>query len=338
MSNRLTDIDVAKGICIILVVIGHYIPANPPAWYLTLIDVIYSFHMPLFMYASGYIYQATKKNVKYKTFILNKFNRLIIPYIFVSLFIIGIKLLTEKNMYLEHPVSFSSFYEILYVPSAGYFLWFVYVLFLVFLIIPIFNTPPKINFLFLLSLIWLIIPVQTTDLFCIAQLKSHLFYFVSGCFFSQYQSIIRQKMDNISVFLPVLCFIVLYLLAHVYGYLSNVIILQCVDVCLALTGIWITLKISRYITMNTLKLKHIFVQLALYSYTIYLFHTSFEGFAKSFFIQYPLTGYLNNTASFCIMVVITVSIGIAGPIVLHQTYIRVKNVVKNKTSRNLAKR
>ena len=52
MSNRLTDIDVAKGICIILVVIGHYIPANSPQWYLTLIDVIYSFHMPLFMYAS----------------------------------------------------------------------------------------------------------------------------------------------------------------------------------------------------------------------------------------------------------------------------------------------
>ena len=329
MSNRLTDIDVAKGICIVLVVTGHYIPANAPQWYFTLIDVIYSFHMPLFMYASGYIYHATKKKVKYNTFVLKKFKRLIIPYIFVSWLIICIKLLTEQKMYVEHPVSFSSFFEILYTPAAGYFLWFVYVLFLVFLIIPFFNTARKINFLLLVSLIWLVIPIQTTDLFCIAPLKSHLFYFVSGCFFSQYQSIIRKRTESISVFIPVVCFIVLYMLAHVSNVLSNPVLLLCLDVCLALTGIWITLKISRNIALNTLKLRQIFVKLALYSYTIYLFHTSFEGFTKSFFIKYPLTGFLDNYTSFCLMVLITVSIGIAGPIFLHQTYTRVKKVWKN---------
>ena len=332
LSNRLTDIDIAKGMCIVLVVIGHYIPANSPKWYLTLIDVIYSFHMPLFMYASGFIFRATKKPVKYNNFVLKKFRRLGIPYILVSWLIICIKLLTEKTMYVENPVSFSSFYEILYLPSAGYFLWYVYVLFLVFLIIPIFNTPIKINFLLFLSLIWLIIPVQITDLFCINQFKSHLFYFVSGCFVSQYQSIIRKKTRNIPVFLLVLCFIVLYLFAHVYNNLSNTVILKCISVCLALTGICITLKISRYIEMNTQKLNCIFLKLAMYSYTIYLFHTSFEGFAKSFFIKYPLTAYLDNSASFCIMVLIAVSIGVAGPIFLHQTFMRVKKRIEKITT------
>ena len=328
MSNRLTDIDIAKGMCIVLVVIGHYIPNNSPEWYLTLIDVIYSFHMPLFMYASGLIYHATKKPVKYNQFVLKKFKRLGIPYILVSWLIICIKLLSGKTMYLENPVSFSSFYEILYIPAAGYFLWYVYVLFLVFLVIPIFNTPIKINFLLLLSLIWLIIPVQSTDLFCINQLKSHLFYFVAGCFVSRYQSIIRIKIENISVFLFVLCFIVLYLFAHVYSNLSSTFILRCMYVCLALIGICIMLKISQYIELHTQKLKYIFLKLALYSYTIYLFHTSFEGFAKSFFVKYPLTRYLDNSTSFCIMVLIAVSIGIAGPIVLHQTFMRVKKVLK----------
>ena len=330
MTNRLSDIDIAKGICIILVVIGHYIPANPPQWYLSLIDVIYCFHMPLFMYASGYIYHATQKPVKYKTFILKKAKRLVIPYILVSWFIIIIKLLTEKNMYVEHPVSLSSFYEILYVPSAGYFLWFVYVLFLIFLIIPIFNTPLKINFLLLVSLIWLILPVQTTGLFCIAPLKSHLFYFVSGCFFSQYQSVIRYKLGNIHVIFYVLGFIVLYLLSHVSDWISITVILQCITVCLALTGISITLKIARSIEMNRPKLKHLCIQLAIYSYTIYLFHTTFEGFVKSFFIKYPLTGYIGNPIAFCIMVLITVSIGIIGPIFLHQIYMQVKNTLKTK--------
>jgi len=331
MSNRLTSIDIAKGICIVLVVIGHYIPANSPKWYLTLIEVIYCFHMPLFMYASGFIYHITLKPVPYPKFVWKKFKRLGIPYFLVSWLIIGIKLLTEKNMYVENPVSLSSFYEVLYVPSAGYFLWFVYVLFLVFLIIPVFRTRRKINVLLFVSFVWLIIPVPTTDLFCIAQLKSNLFYFVAGCFVSQYQSIIRQKTVKIPVLLLLCCFVVLYLLAQFFSNLSITAVLKSMYVCLALTGIGITLKIAHYIALNTQKLNHIFVQLALYSYTVYLFHTSFEGFAKSFFVKYPLTGYLNDNLSFIITVLITVSIGIAGPIFLHQAYVRVKKILNKKS-------
>lgn len=34
--NRIVFIDVAKAICIILVVIGHYIPDDAPSWYVTI--------------------------------------------------------------------------------------------------------------------------------------------------------------------------------------------------------------------------------------------------------------------------------------------------------------
>jgi fucose 4-O-acetylase-like acetyltransferase len=139
MTKRLTFIDIARAICIILVVIGHYLPDNSPNWYLILNNIIYAFHMPLFMFVSGYICSAVKKNTGYKDFVLNKFKRLIIPYFFVSIVIISIKLLTEKNMHLENPISLSSFYEIFYFPSAGFFLWFIYVLFLIFLMIPFVN-------------------------------------------------------------------------------------------------------------------------------------------------------------------------------------------------------
>jgi len=329
MSNRFTDIDIAKGLCIILVVIGHYKPDNSPDWYHTLIDVIYCFHMPLFMYASGFIYHATKKPVTYQKFVWKKFKRLVIPYIFVSWLIICIKLLMESNMYVENPVSLTSFYEILYIPAAGYFLWFVYVLFLIFLIIPFFGTPQKVNFLLLISLIWLIIPVETTTLFCIAPLKKHLFYFVFGCFISQYQNLIHQKIERINILILVVCFIILYLLTQIFSNSLIIFVLQCIHLCLALVGIWITLKISHYLAVNTQNLKYIFVQLAIYSYTIYLFHTSFEGFAKSLFIKFPITAYFPNNISFCIMVLIAVCAGIAGPIFLHLTFERVKKCIKS---------
>lgn len=56
LRQRNYVIDFAKAIAIVLVVIGHWYPATSPAWWMGIRDVIYSFHMPLFMAASGYIY------------------------------------------------------------------------------------------------------------------------------------------------------------------------------------------------------------------------------------------------------------------------------------------
>ena len=47
-KNRIVSLDIAKAICIILVVVGHYIPDSSPEWYKLIHDVIYTFHMPLF--------------------------------------------------------------------------------------------------------------------------------------------------------------------------------------------------------------------------------------------------------------------------------------------------
>lgn len=42
--KRIVFIDIAKAICIILVVVGHYVPADSPSWYVALHDIIYLFH------------------------------------------------------------------------------------------------------------------------------------------------------------------------------------------------------------------------------------------------------------------------------------------------------
>lgn len=54
-NQRIISLDIAKAICIVLVVIGHCLPENAPNWYQQIVDFIYKFHMPLFMFASGYI-------------------------------------------------------------------------------------------------------------------------------------------------------------------------------------------------------------------------------------------------------------------------------------------
>lgn len=107
--NRIIFLDIAKAICIILVVVGHYMPDNSPMWYVMLNKVIYTFHMPLFMFVSGYVYIATKKDISYGSFLMKKVKRLMIPYFTTSVIVITIKLLTQDFMLVEHPVTLLSF-------------------------------------------------------------------------------------------------------------------------------------------------------------------------------------------------------------------------------------
>ena len=56
--GKIRDItfDIAKGIGIVLVVIGHYIPDNAPSWYIGFVSFVYHFHMPLFLMIAGSFY------------------------------------------------------------------------------------------------------------------------------------------------------------------------------------------------------------------------------------------------------------------------------------------
>lgn len=70
MENRDSTIDIAKGICIFLMVLGH------TCFYSWFNDRVYLFHMPFFFFVSGFFF-STRKNLK--DFILNKTKRLLIP-------------------------------------------------------------------------------------------------------------------------------------------------------------------------------------------------------------------------------------------------------------------
>lgn len=316
MGTRLTDIDIAKGICIILVVIGHYQPVSAPSLYVQLIDIIYCFHMPLFMYVSGYVYMHFKKPIAYKDFIFRKFRRLMIPYFLVSILIIGLKLLAERNMYIQNPVTFSSFLELFYLPSAGYFLWFVYALFLIFLIVPFFDSPNKIKCLLFLSLILVLIPFKITGIFCLEQFKNHLFFFVSGCFVCR-QSSLSEKIKSTPLWVIVVGFMMLYIVASIPAVSENLILVKVLSLVLAVLGIAFVMQLSRLIDAGNIPLRKRFIQLAAYSFTIYLFHTTFQGLAKSMLIKFPIANYTGEHLSFIVSILIVNAAGIICPILLY---------------------
>ena len=74
--SRLAMLDIARMVCIILVVIGHYDPADAPTHYSNMRMVIYTFHMPVFLFISGYLYIVTRKSETFTAFITKKIKRL----------------------------------------------------------------------------------------------------------------------------------------------------------------------------------------------------------------------------------------------------------------------
>ncbi len=90
-NNRFEEIDVAKGIAIVLVVLGHVLAScygrnivSMPYASVVLWKYVYSFHMPLFMFISGFVVFNPFK--KYKAIQIGKrCLAYMIPYIVLGL-------------------------------------------------------------------------------------------------------------------------------------------------------------------------------------------------------------------------------------------------------------
>lgn len=77
METRIKWIDSAKGLGMLLVIFAH---ASIPH---IIRKEIFTFHMPLFFFISGYVFNMGKYP-KYKTFIIKKIKSLAIPYVLLS--------------------------------------------------------------------------------------------------------------------------------------------------------------------------------------------------------------------------------------------------------------
>ena len=141
-KDRIEWIDVVKGITIILVVLGHSISGsgvmeskieNAALIWKIIYRIITSFHMPIFFFVSGYLYDRHNDEFsieKYKSLIHNKFCDYIIPYVIFELLYVAFGIVTNDQRY-----TVDAFLRSIYSPMSHF--WFLYVLFFIHLIIPI---------------------------------------------------------------------------------------------------------------------------------------------------------------------------------------------------------
>lgn len=309
-NQRIISLDIAKAICIVLVVIGHCLPENAPNWYQQIVDFIYKFHMPLFMFASGYIYMATlKPELGYRDFVIKKFNRIMIPYFAISIIIIGLKLLGNNFLYVHSPVSWKAFIGMLYYPTAGFFLWFCWALFIIFIIIRLCNSN-KIRFhiLFCISLILYFLPIKLPEIFCLSRIQMMFIYFMLGI----EAVIFKDKIKNITnspAGYAIIYLILIYLYA-VTEYHNNII-----NLLAGIVGVYSICTIAKHISIQKGKTINALISLASCSYTIYLLHTTFEGTVRAVLLKAGMSE--STTTGFIISTVVIVTSGIVIPYWLH---------------------
>lgn len=77
-KTRETWVDIAKGIGIILVIMGHANCPNLPH------GIIYSFHMPLFFFLSGLFISRQCEN-NFRIYLKKNFKSLLLPYFYFNI-------------------------------------------------------------------------------------------------------------------------------------------------------------------------------------------------------------------------------------------------------------
>ena len=155
--NRSEHYSVIKIFVPLLVVLGHaarmytgagvVTPAVPSAFLARLSEILYSFHMALFMTVTGAVYSYCRENGKYRSpleLIRKKTVRLFVPYLFIGL--LNVAPVMCLLGFTEESYPAYCLHGILLVGNSRH-LWFVFVLFLIFLLCaPLGDKLGKINF------------------------------------------------------------------------------------------------------------------------------------------------------------------------------------------------
>ncbi len=131
MNERMTWADSTRGIAIILVVIGHVISNLSSSGLLEIRQyeivkqIIYSFHMPLFFFVSGYLLAIKENEGAYsRIYILNRFITIGIPYVIFSFMYWFCKFIFSGAV--NNPVQITDLMLIFISPIGEY--WFLYTL------------------------------------------------------------------------------------------------------------------------------------------------------------------------------------------------------------------
>jgi fucose 4-O-acetylase-like acetyltransferase len=309
----LADIERAKGLAIILVVIGHVVAREPPAhneWYVVLKEAIYAFHMPFFMYLGGLVFfhvgDAVNPRPSYGAYLVRRAERLLLPFLSLGLFILLAKQVAGQFVHVDNaPASFwdglkSLIWHTEQSPATS--VWYIFVAFVYCGLTPILVRFAQGRLWPALVLAVVLHCLTIPQIAYLNRVAYFFIYFLIGCVAGKYRA---QAMQFIDKMLPI------------SGVIFSIsLVLATMQVAPELTGEICALSSLAFIhgLMRTDWSERVdaLVWLGKFSFVIYLFNTLTIGLAKGVLLKIAPWDGINFLAFFPVLLIS----GLIGPVLL----------------------
>jgi polysaccharide biosynthesis protein PslL len=331
MSQRIGYFDVARGIGILLVVLGHNDLGSLSPF---LHQLIYSFHIPLFFFLSGYFINTS---ISFLDFFKKRFHAVLKPYLF-TIFLIYLASVSFEKMGFQTAIGriFKSLYGSINYIDWGQ-LWFLPHLFVAglyaFIFIRVVSKLQNRRMTWGLLLATLAIALFFLRAFYPFSIsvfgKEYELYglpfsldlvFLSGFFFlmgNEVRQVTSEKtFDNI--FLLIATGMGVIVLNSFFPYRVDIAVRVyeslLVNTAEAILGIFLVLALSRQIDVRASQLARPFEYLGNISLIILIFHVPIQAFWSE-----KVMAVTNN---FPLAILAGFIMGVLGPVLIHELFIR----------------
>lgn len=210
-TKKISWLRILQGWAMLWVVIGHAClgkPGEGPGWENALYDFAYSFHMPLFMMISGYLFHITRlkdgerRGWTWKAIARDKAKRLLLPGLVFSIVALASKIAFPGEMDRRVGLSLTEILHAYLYPYDNPFreLWFIFTLFGFFLLAPVWKrslSNAKAMCVTMCVLIVLHYFHPQTEFLCIHEMSVHCIWFYLGLVLSKEDYVNRALAGNL---------------------------------------------------------------------------------------------------------------------------------------------
>lgn len=300
MKKKINWLLILQGWAMLWVIIGHSpmeipIPASAPLYAKILFNIAYSFHMPLFIAVSGYLFYLTRiaKPMAYKDMIIEKLQRFGIPFVVFTIVAMLLKSGCVSGINRPSAFNLSEFVNAFLFPYDGPMqeLWFLAVIMWFFISKPLWEYILSSKLLTVLCAIVtftfaLFKPQFLNEFLCIPSALRYSFYFFLGMVAIKYNVI--EKCYKYNVWILLSCFS-LYVMLFCNTEDPRGVHFAILGICISTSFALILDKIAPSILKGFRN----------YTYQIYLMGIFFQIACKLFYSKFGLSYHF--TFAFCIL-------------------------------------
>ena len=291
-----------QGTAMVLVVLGHHFFDFMPEWYGRMYYWIYTFHMPLFVFISGFLVRYSYKGVngvgEYRTYVGKRFRKFAIPYI-----IVGVLCALLSWNFKDIGVLGENLLNLFIAPKQGEarFLWYIHLLFVFYMIAPlVFNAKRAVRWCVMAVALYFSVYHIPDNLFNADYFTRYFIFFLSGAVVAENYAVVKC-MDARWSMVALVLFVAMSVWHFMYGYNALLeYMLQWVGIPAFLCVAWVL--------TNCLLLRNALVYVSVNCFGVYLLHMFAVQAGAMIFVRLP---WVMSTWGYVIYLILSVIISIA---------------------------